>query len=134
MFEQASRLKIRFNTPVGNITVEDLWDLPLLSTRGQLCLDDLAKALHTSVKESGETSFVVKKKKADEVLELKFDIVKHVITVKLAEAEQNQNQVAIKAEKEKLMRIIAKKEDESLEGESVAALKKRIKALENSQK
>jgi hypothetical protein len=35
IFEQATRAKIRFSTPVGMLSVEDLWDLPLTSTQGQ---------------------------------------------------------------------------------------------------
>ena len=34
MFEQAARLKLRFETSRGLLSVEDLWDLPLTSARG----------------------------------------------------------------------------------------------------
>ncbi|MCK5615305.1 hypothetical protein KAR91_76280 [Candidatus Pacearchaeota archaeon] len=128
-FEQASRLKLRFETPKGLISVEDLWDLHLTSRGTNLSLDNLAKSLNKAVKESEEESFVVKKSRTNAILELKFDIVKHVIKVRLEDAERKENALAIKAQKEKILGIIADKEDDSLKGKSVASLKKMIKDL-----
>ena len=130
-FEQASRLKLRFETPKGLISVEDLWDLPLTSrTRlSDISLDNLAKSLNKATKESAEESFVVKKSRTNTLLELKFEIVKHVIKVRLEDAERKENALAVKAQKEKILDIIADKEDDSLKGKSVASLKKMIKDL-----
>jgi hypothetical protein len=127
MFEQASRLKLRFETSRGNISTEDLWDLPLTSITG-FSLDDLAKSLNKAVNES-EESFVVKRSKTDEILALRFDIVKHVIEVKLAEAEASRKALENKAQKEKIMGIIADKEDDALKGKSIPALKKMANEL-----
>lgn len=43
MFIKASRTKLRFESPKGLLSVEDLWDLPLISTMGKANLDDIAK-------------------------------------------------------------------------------------------
>ena len=51
MFEKASRAKIRFETSKGSLTVEDLWDLPLTSNTGKADLDDIARGLHSQLKE-----------------------------------------------------------------------------------
>lgn len=130
MFEQASRLKLRFNTVKGNITTEDLWDLPLSSARGA-SLDSLAKALYKQVREGSEVSFVSElgKDKAHTLLELKFDIVKHVIDVKLAERRATREAVAKKAQREKIMGIIADKEDTVLSGRSIEELRKMVEDL-----
>lgn len=128
MFEKASRLKLRFITPRGSVTAEDLWDMPLTSRSG-MSLDDLAKSLNRALKESEEESFVVKKTEPGNIIELSFDIVKHIIKTKLEEAETRQNAAIKKAQKEKILEIIVEKEDDSLKGKSITALKKMIDEL-----
>jgi chemotaxis signal transduction protein len=128
MFEKASRLKLRFGTSRGNITTEDVWDLPLTSPNGA-CLDDLAKSLNKAVKDSGEESFVVKRNTVNTTLALKFDIVKHIIKVKLEELEARETAAATKAKKEKILNIIADKEDDSLKNTSVDKLKEMLADL-----
>ena len=90
MFEKSSRLKLRFETDRGNVSVEDLWDMPLTS-RATTSLDDVAKQLHRSLKENEEESFVIEKSGANEMLEMKFSVVKHVIKVRLAEQAASEN-------------------------------------------
>jgi len=123
MFEKATRLKLRLSTTVGTLTVEDLWDLSLTH------LDKLAISLRNQVKEDSQESFIKPKGSADTILNLQFDIVKHVIETKLIEIEERENTELKKSEKDKLLRILAGKEDDELEGLSKAALKKRIAAL-----
>jgi hypothetical protein len=127
MFEKADRLKLRFESSRGSLTKEDLWDLPLI--KGDLCLDNLAKALNKAVKENEEESFVVKKSNANEVLGLKFDIVKHIIKVKLDEAEQNEKKVENKARKDTILEIMHKKKNAELEDKSTEELEKELEKL-----
>ena len=129
MFEKASRLKLRFSTALGNATIEDLWDMPLISRKAGASLDDLAKSLNRSIKDGEEESFVTQKSAANTVLSLKFDIVKHVIKVKLEEAEASEKATEIKAKKEKILSIIADKEDEALKGKSATELKELLSGL-----
>lgn len=129
MFEKASRKKLRFETLKGNLTAEDLWDLPLLTRGNGLSLDNIAKGLNKQIKEADEDSFVVEKSTANTTLELKFDIVKYIIKVKLEEKEIRENLLAKKAQKEKILSIISKKEDESLENTSLEDLKKMAESL-----
>lgn len=129
MFEKASKLKLRFTTKKGQITVEDLWDLPLTSNLG-VNLDDIAKGLNKSVKEAEEESFVVKKSRSNTVLELQFDIVKHVIKVKLDEAAAAKLKAENKAKKDKILNILADKEDEELKESSKKQLKKMLSELD----
>ena len=129
IFEEAVRLKLRFGTIKGSISVEDLYDLPLLHRTGA-DLDTVAKSLNKLVKESGEESFVVKKTTTNSVLELKLDIVKHVIETKLEEVEARERLRENKSKKERLMSLLADKEDEALKGKSAEEIKKLIEELE----
>ena len=79
IFEQASRRGLRFTTGQGAVTTEDLWDMPLTHARRGYSLDDLAKDLRRQLKDNEEVSFVTPVTRSDEVLQLKFDIVKHII-------------------------------------------------------
>lgn len=114
-FEKATRKKLRFNSTSGVLSVEDLWDLPLTGRGANL--DKLAKSLHKELKESEEESFVVKTVRKDSELQLKFDIVKYIIDVKLEEQETAKNRADKKAEKEleaESFRAVVDKEKERL--------------------
>lgn len=128
IFEEASRLRLRFSTPQGMLTVEDLWDLPLTSTRSAANLDDIARACSKRVKEAATESFVTRPAKTDEAAQLALDVAKRVIEVRLAE-----NEAASKArreEKERLLGILSEKKDEELiKGSSVEEIEARIAAL-----
>ena len=128
MFEKAARLKLCFDTVKGLLSVEDLWDLPLTSLRGTN-LDDIARSLHSKLKNSDDVSFVVKERKSDETVQLAFDVVKHIIDVKLVERDAAMIQVANKEKKQQLMALIDQKQNEALGALSVDELRKMVEAL-----
>lgn len=128
MFAQASRLKLRFDTTKGQLSVEDLWDLPLTSGTGKVNLDELAQTLH---KLQGEQtiSFVKKEVPVNEIDKLRFDIILHIINTRVAEREAAALASTKKEQKQKLMYIISRKEDSALEGASLEDLRKMMDAL-----
>lgn len=128
MFEKAARIKLRFATAKGLLPVEDLWALPLTS-EDKVNLDFIAVDLHEQIDKEGSKSFVVKKKSTTEVLQLKFDIVKHMIDVRMAEDADKKLAADKKAQKDKLLEIIARKQDASLEEMSLPKLQKMVEAL-----
>tara|TARA_Y100000310_G_scaffold307018_1_gene348755 strand:- start:35827 stop:36216 length:390 start_codon:yes stop_codon:yes gene_type:complete len=129
MFEKATRLRLRFSTSNGVVSVEDLWDLPLQTARAnRASLDLIAIDLDKQLKET-TTSFVSKRSTSDTELQLKFDIVKHVISVKLAEREEKENKLAKEAKKAKILSLIEKKKDAELEGTSLEDLEKQLAEL-----
>jgi len=129
MFEKASRLKLRFDSPKGFLSVEDLWDLPLTSQTGKANLDDIARGLHKQLKNSEDVSFVVKEHKSDETIQLKFDIIKHVIDVKLADNESARIAKDNKEKKQQLLAIISHKENEQLLNMPLDELKKIVDSM-----
>jgi hypothetical protein len=115
IFEQASRQALRFDSPVGDLTTEQLWDLPLTSKTGRPHLDGLARALHSELKSLEEISFIDTKpdpRKAG--LELRFAIVKHIIDVKLAERDTAKKAVEDAEKRQRLMAALAAKQDAAL--------------------
>ncbi len=123
MFEKAARLKLRFPSPQGALTAEDLWDLPLTSTRlNQANLNNIAKGISRQLKAEGEEDFVNPKSGADTVLQVQLDIVKHIIEVKQAENAAERNLIERKQKKERIMEIISKKQDQELESKSLEEL------------
>jgi hypothetical protein len=131
LFERASKKKLRFETDLGTLSVEDLWDLPLQSTRG-VNLDDMAKKFSNALKEEEEESFVEKpkpnKKLAD--LRLRFAIVKRIIEVQLEAREKAEQQAERKQRAEKIKEILARKEDAKLERTSEKKLLAELEELE----
>lgn len=124
-FEKATRLRLRFETSRGNLNVEDLWRLPLAE------LDKLAIALNKQLKESSEESFIKAKSKDNKLLELRFDIVKHIIETLLSEDEEKKKAADKRAKREQLLELIAKKKNQELEGKSLEELEAELIKLED---
>lgn len=122
MFEYATRNKVRFPFK-GLISVEDLWDLTLTN------LDSIYKTLNKQVKQSEEESLLNTKTTVDKELDVQIAIVKHIVAVKLAEQEAREKASAKKAQKQKIMAIIATKKDEALQNSSVEDLQKMLDEL-----
>lgn len=123
IFEQATRVKLRFETSKGMITVEDLWDLPLTSATGKVNLDDIARDHYNQLKETATVSFVEKPAKANPTIALGFEIVKQIIEVRLAENVAAAQAKENKDRKERLLVVIENKENEVLTSKSLDELR-----------
>ena len=117
MIEIATRNKFRFPFK-GVISTEDLWDLSVES------LDNVFKTLNSEMKKTKEESLLSTKSKDDEVLELKIEIVKHIVAVKQEEKEARERKFLDRERNQKIMSIIAAKQDEQLHNMSVEELQK----------
>lgn len=130
LFEKASRCVLRFSTAKGLLAVEDLWLLPLTSKTGNVNLDDIARELHREVRETdGEVSFVTPAQGPDETLSLSFELIKYIIKVRVAERDAAAEAMARKEKKQRLLELIAKKEDETLAGKPLEELRAMVEGL-----
>lgn len=116
IFEQAVREKVRFSCGKGLATVEDLFDLTLEQ------LDKLAQGYYKRIKDGADISFIGKSTTEDALCKLQFDLVKHVIDVKLAERDAAKLARERKAQKQEILAIIADKKSEALKGKSLEEL------------
>lgn len=124
IFEQASRLKLRFETNKGFLSTEDLWDLSLTS------LDSIYRVINKKLKEETEESLITTRSKSNKELDLKVEILKHVVKVKQEEAELKKARQERLNELELLRNLKQEKQMDALKGMDLESLNKRIAELE----
>ena len=123
IFEDASRLKLRFPSKAGQITTEDLWDLSLKS------LDEIAISVNDKIAATAKSSFLTPKTNPSKELTLALGILVHVITTKQVEAQASKDAAEKRAKKARLFEILAKRQDSKLESLTEEELLKEIEAL-----
>ena len=114
--------------PIGNgymgvMTVEDLWSLRVED------LDAIFKMLNRQKKTADEDSLLATKSAEDQDLANKIDIVRYIVSVKLAEAAERVSAAEKKAQRDKIMEIVAKKKDKALEDMGIEDLMKKLEEL-----
>ena len=130
IFEQSTRQALRFPSVRGELNTEQLWDLALTSRNG-FDLDSVAKEVNQRLKAISEESFVIKTSNPEKSdLELKLEVLKHIIAVKQAEADARRNAADRAAERQKLYDILAEKQDSALKELSVEDIQKRLAELQ----
>lgn len=123
MFEKAVRQKIRFDYK-GQSSVEDLWDIPLVG------LDEMFKKLSSELSDQKGESLLEVTNPNESALKLKIDLIKHVVKIRLDEQKAREEVFKNKERKQKILSIIAGKQDEELMGKSVDDLNKMIDDME----
>jgi len=123
MFETAVRTKMRFPFR-GMISVEDLWDLPVES------LDSIFKTLNSQLKQVKEESLLDRKTKQDKELDTKIEIVKYIVIVKQEEEDLRLKAREKREQKQKILEILATKQDESLQNKTEEELKAMLDQLD----
>ena len=124
MFEYATRNKVRFRFK-GLISIEDLWDLSLTE------LDSIYKTLNKKVKQANEESLLNTKSKEDKTTEIQIEIIKYIVTIKQEEAARSMAAAERRAKKQKILEVLAAKEDASLQDKSPEELQKMLSELSN---
>lgn len=122
LFEIATRNRYRFNYK-GVMTVEDLWNLRVED------LDAIFKTLNRQKKTADEDSLLAAKSAEDTELANKIELIKYIVSVKLAESEARVSAAEKKAQRNKILEIVAKKRDKALEDMGIDELMKKLEEL-----
>lgn len=122
MFEIAVRNKFRFPFR-GAISTEDLWDLSVQQ------LDEIFKTLKSQEKKAQEESLLNVRTPEDTVLETKIEIIRYIVGVKLEEANQAQRAKETRDKREKILAVLAEKQDADLRNKSPEELQAMLDQL-----
>jgi hypothetical protein len=128
LFEKAARLKLRFPSLIGALSVEQVWDLPI-STKAKSSADltSIARELNTRLKSTATDDLPwlsTSSTKADNENQLAFDIVKHIVETKQAEAAKAAESASNRDKKQQILAMIAAKELEEVGSKSLDDLRK----------
>lgn len=119
MFKEASKLKLRFSTSKGSLSVEQLWELT--QTELATCIKNVKKSLKKGDTED-DLSFLDSTTTVDTTEQLRFDILKEVYLTKKSESEALRNAKEIKEHNQKIMELISSKKESELQNKSVDEL------------
>jgi len=124
----ALKEKYRFSTNrLAELTLEQLFDLPLMTTSGGHSLDAAARIVAKALREEGEEDFVSgRSNPLRKVLENKLEIIKLVIGIKQAENDKKLKAAAASAQIDALTEALEKKQQEKLIAGSEEDLLKKI--------
>lgn len=115
LFKIATKKKYRFNYK-GQVTVEDLWDLSVEE------LDKIYKNLKSLQKNASEESLLQTVTKEDKELNNKIEIIKTIVTDKLAAKDRAMKAASQRAQNQRILEIMADKQDAALKEKSIEEL------------
>lgn len=125
-FVEASKNKLRFSAN-GQLSVEDLWDLPLTK------LDEMAIDIDSELTGSRK-SFLANPDRRVTIAQqqdaLRLEVLKQVIETKQAENSAKREAADKRARKEFLQRLLEKKKIDQLESLSAEDIEKELEAIE----
>lgn len=117
IFEYAAANRVRFPYK-GSIATEDLYSLSVKA------LDEIYQGIAAELAaKQGAKSLMAKQDKDTELLTIKMKIVEYIYNQKVAQAEAVKRAVAQKQQNQVILDMIAKKEQQALEGKSIDELK-----------
>lgn len=128
LFEVAVRNKFRFPTTKGELTIEQVLDLPLVSRSGT-DLDTVAKGVNRELKDLSEESFVAKPTPRKAQLEAMLELLKQVIAERVAENEARVQAVQRQQEIAQLEALLDQRKAQELMELPASEIEARLAAL-----
>lgn len=120
LFKIAVKKKYRFNYK-GLISVEDLWELSVEE------LDKIYKNLKSQQRNNSEESLLQVVSKEDKELSNKIEIIKVIVADKLAAKERAAKAAEKRAQNQRILEIMADKQDAALKEKSIEELQEMLK-------
>ena len=127
IFVTASKNKFRYPYK-GMISTEDLWDLNINQ------LDEVYKVLNKAVKNARENDSLLADTGRghngdDAILLMKIEIVKHIFDAKIESARKREAEVINAEKKRRILEVLAKKQDDSLNNMSEEELRQMLEEI-----
>ena len=124
LYKKAAQVKLRIQTCKGLLSVEDVWGLSLANLDASIrSLAPLVKKYQT---EDSDLDFLSSnsstKNEETSLLELSFEILKDVYITKKEEADARAKAKEIKEFNQRIMSLIAEKQENSLKDKSIEEL------------
>jgi len=116
-YKKAVFLDLKVKTSKGLLSLTQLTTLSITE------LDKTAVALQEELEGSKTKSFLTEKTKENEELQLSFDIVFDILTTKVNERKEAAEKAEKKAKRDKILNLIAQKEEGAMANLSIEELK-----------
>ena len=122
IFEKASRLKLRFTTPVGVVSTEDLWYIKpsVLAEMEEVLLKEVSNYGQTTRKSRASATVAQTQQK------LRLEIITHVLDTLESESEERNAKAARQERNRQILEIIAQKQQANLHDKSIEDLQKML--------
>ena len=124
LYKKAAQIKLRIQTCKGLLSVEDIWGLSLANLDASI--RSLAPAVKNTQTADSDLDFLSSnsdtKSEETSLLELSFEILKDVYITKKEEANAKAKARETKEFNQKIMSLIAEKQENSLKDKSVEEL------------
>ena len=123
MFEVAAKKKLRFESPAGLLTVENLWDLPIKDKA--VCLNTVGQYLLKEVQENQNSEFSENSSVKNDS-DVKLEIVRYIIEAKKTYAKRAEDAALSRMNNNRIRDIIEAKKAEELSSMSIEDLEKML--------
>jgi hypothetical protein len=135
LFEQGTRYKLTFESGKGQLSIEDLWDLPLTTeSKNGASLNSVAQAVYAKLQSAGSVNFVnrgTSKNKDQEKLEMGLEIVKRIIAVKEDDNARARRAQDKAKRRHQIYELLAQKDAEADKQKTPEQLLKELESLED---
>lgn len=128
IFKKGTKLNLRFSSVRGNVSIEDLWVIPMNSGDG-FNMEQIAQTAHSELEKLGVKSFTGKSSGKTDVAELRMEIIKEVIADRIAEADAKIDAIKNKQRVAKLEAILMSRKEQADEEMSTEDIEKELEAL-----